>query len=117
MLGGAAQGATHARAGVTLPRRSRGPNRETIRGMGHGSNSDRGAASTACELVAPTTPNTILFRHVFRRDDLGQRLEEGGHGVNPVCRYVRVDHDHERGVLLGQIVGPGVVAGQFAAVS
>jgi len=42
MLGGAALGATHARAGVTLPRRSRGPNRETIRGMGHGSNSDQG---------------------------------------------------------------------------
>jgi len=41
MLGGAARGATPARAGVRPPRRSRAPNRETIRGMDHGSNSDR----------------------------------------------------------------------------
>src|SRR5437870_4830571 len=122
MLGAAAPGETRARAGVRLPRRSRVPNREAIRGTDRRLNSDWGIASAACELVAPTTTHTIfvgpnsfgrggLFGHVFWRDDLGQRLDEGGNGIDPVRRYVRVDHDHERGVLLRQVIGPGVVAG------
>ena len=41
MPGGAAPGATHAKAGVRLPRRSRVPDRETIRGADHRLNSDQ----------------------------------------------------------------------------
>ena len=43
MLGDAAQGATRAKAGVRLLRRSRVPGRETIGGRGHGLNSDQGS--------------------------------------------------------------------------